>query len=78
MKTVKMSFDSIKDSDGWMVLCYELKFEQFKQEHSNLSEDELSDKFYKEVVTEHFEYGEFGSFEIVIDENFNIVGGKIY
>ena len=41
-------------------------------------EDELSDKFYTEVVSKKFEWGEYGSFEIIVDENFNIVGGRIF
>lgn len=32
----------------------------------------LEDKVY-----DIFEYGEFGSIEIIVDENLNIVGGKI-
>lgn len=32
------------------------------------TEDEISDIF---------EYGEYGSIEIIVDENLNIVGGKI-
>jgi len=32
----------------------------------------LEDKVY-----DIFEYGEFASFEIIVDENLNIVGGKI-
>lgn len=78
MKTAKMTFDSVKDSDGWMELAHTLKFEQFKSEHPELDEDELSDKFYTEVVSKKFQYGEYGSFEIIVDENFNIVGGRIF
>ena len=77
MKTAKMTFNSIKDSDGWMELAHTLLFDKFKKEHSNLNDDELSDKFYNEIVSKKFKYGEFGDFEIIVDENFNIVGGKI-
>lgn len=78
MKTAKMTFESIKDSDGWMELVHALKFEQFKNEHPEMDEDELSEKFYTEVVCKKFEYGEYGNFEIEVDENFNIVGGRIF
>jgi hypothetical protein len=50
----------------------------FVREHPEMDEDELSDKFYTEVVSKKFQYGEYGSFEIIVDENFNIVGGRIF
>jgi hypothetical protein len=79
MKTAKIKFSSIKSSDGWAELTYALKFEQFKKEHPEIEdEDELADKFYTKVVAKKFEYGEFGNFEIIVDENFNIVGGQIF
>ena len=78
MKTAKMKFEEIHDSDGWHELIYELKFNQFKNEHPNLDEDELSDKFYDEVVSKKFHHGEYGNFEIIVDEDFNIVGGHIF
>lgn len=63
---------------GWHELAHDLAWEDFKKQHSDLDEDELADKFYKEVVEIFFQYGEYGSFEIEVDENFNIVGGMIY
>ena len=45
---------------------------------AEMDEDELSDKFYTEVVSKFFQYGEYGNFEIIVDEDFNIVGGKIF
>lgn len=77
MKTAKITLDSLKDSDGWMELAHELKFDQFKREHPELDEDELSDKFYTEIVVKKFKYGEYADIEIEVDENFNIVGGRI-
>ena len=77
MKTEKFTLRSIKDSDGWMELAHSLKFEKFEKEHSDLDEDEISDKFYKEVVCAVFKYGEYADIEIEVDENFNIVGGRI-
>ena len=77
MKTSKIELNSIKSSDGWYSLAYELKFDKFKEEHKHLDEDEISDKFYTEVVSKNFKYGEFANLEIEFDENFNIVGGGL-
>jgi hypothetical protein len=77
MKTATITLDSIKDSDGWMELAHTLKFEQFKKEHPELDENVLSDRFYKEVVEPRFQYGEYANIRIEVDENFNIIGGKI-
>jgi hypothetical protein len=76
-KTSTISLDSIKDSDGWMELVHELKFEQFKNENSELDKGELYDKFYTEIVSKIFEHGEYANIEIEIDEDLNIVGGRI-
>lgn len=76
-KTASMTIESIKDSDGWMELAHDLLFEKFKKDHPDLDEDDLSDSFYKEVVSKKFEYGEYADIEIIVDEDFNIVGGKI-
>jgi hypothetical protein len=77
MKTAKTILSCIKDSDGWMSLAHELKFEQFKSCNPELSEEDVSEKFYTEVVCKMFEYGEYANIELEIDENFNIVGGRI-
>jgi SOS response regulatory protein OraA/RecX len=77
MKTATIRLESIKDSDGWMELAYDLLFEKFKTEHPDLNEDDASDKFYQEVVSKKFRYGEYANLEIKVDENFNIIGGKI-
>jgi len=61
-----------------MELAYELKFDNFKKEYPKLNEDELNDKFFKEIVLKKFRYGEYADIEIEIDENFNIIGGQIY
>lgn len=76
MKTAKITLDSIKDY-GWASLAHELRFEKFKEEHPDLGEDELSDKFNEEVIYKKFEWGEFANLEIIFDEDFNIVGGKL-
>jgi hypothetical protein len=62
VKTASISFDNVKDSDGWFGLCSDLGYD---------AED--SNKCY-----EMFEYGEYGSFTIEVDKDFNIIGGKIY
>lgn len=77
MRTLKIKFDSIKSED-WGELIQKLKFDKFEKEHCELDEDEISDKFYDEVVSKIFKYGDYGSFEIIVDENLNIIGGKIF
>lgn len=77
MKTSKIILESIKDTDGWYQLAYELKFEAFKKEHPFLDEDTLHEFFHEQVVHNYFQYGEYANIEIEIDENFNIVGGEI-
>ncbi len=76
-KTAKIRLESIKSSDGWMELAHTLKFEEFQKEHQEMDEDEISEKFYKEIVENKFRYGEFADIEIEFDEDFNIVGGKL-
>lgn len=78
MKTAKIILESIHNSDGWADLVYQLKFEQFEKEHPEMGEDEISELFYKEVTSKKFKYGEFANLELEFDENFNIVGGKIF
>ncbi|MCK9417489.1 hypothetical protein M0Q97_12685 [Candidatus Dojkabacteria bacterium] len=77
MKTEKITLKSIKDSDGWVELAFALKFKNFNTENPDLTEDELTDKFYSEVINKKFKYVEYADIELVIDENFNIVGGRI-
>lgn len=76
MKTEKIILKSIKDY-GWSELAYSLKFDKFCMNNPGLEEDELSDKFYTEVINKKFQYGEFANIEIIFDEDFNIIGGKI-
>lgn len=75
MKTAKISLESIKD-EGWMDLCYDLFFDKFKLENPDLNDDEIHDMVH-DKCNEKFEYGEYRSITIEVDENFNIVGGKI-
>jgi hypothetical protein len=64
-------------SEVWGELAHDLKFVAFAALHPELDEEELSDRFYREVTVKRFEYGEFATIEIEVDEEFNIVGGKI-
>lgn len=76
-KTVTMKLDSIKDSDAWYEMINDLLWNRFKEENPELDEEELSNKFYREKVKEWFRFGEFGSLEVVINEDMNIVGGRV-
>jgi hypothetical protein len=62
MRTAKITLYNIKESDGWFQLCSTL----FPNEEGE------NEKCY-----EMFKYGEYGTLEIIVDENFNIIGGKI-
>jgi len=77
LKTSTIVIETYKDTSIGEV-AYELYFDKFKNENPNLDENELSDKFYTEVVSKMFEYGEFiHKMEIEIDENLNIISGKL-
>jgi len=77
MKTKTIILESIKNSDVWTEVAFELKFEKFEKENPSLDEDKLADKFYTDVISKMFEYGEYANIKLTIDENFNITGGKI-
>lgn len=77
MRTERITLKSIKDSDAWVDLAFKLKFDNFRIENPDLTEDELLEKFHSEVIYEKFRHGEYADIELVIDENFNIVGGRI-
>lgn len=78
MKTAKIRLESIKLSDGWSELAFDLKWDKFLEEHKHLDEDEVADKFYNEVIEKNFKWGEYANLEIEFDENFRIIGGKIF
>ena len=71
MKKATIILESVKDSDGYFELCAKLG-------HMPDVEDD-----YGEIVTDYrkvykmFKYGEYGTFELEIDENFNIIGGRV-
>lgn len=68
MRTTTINIDTYKDT-GLMEAVYDLfgKPEMTDEEHDALNEK--SSKI--------FEYGEYLNAEIIVDENLNIVGGKI-
>ncbi len=75
MKTSKIEIESYKDT-GLGEVLYDLYFEKFSAENPNLDEDEVHDAFqtkYENI----FEYGEYLNAEIVVDENLNIIGGRV-
>lgn len=79
MKTEKIITEDIHDSDLWSSLAFSLKYDTFKKEHQNVDESnfKMSDLFYMEVIEKYFKYGDFATIELIVDEDFNIVGGKI-
>ncbi len=75
MKTAKLTIENYKDTSLGEVL-FTLFYSKFEEENKDLDEDEISDKFH-EKYKDIFEYDEYGNFEIEIDENLNIVGGRV-
>ena len=76
-KTASITLENIKCTDGWYELATDVLFDDFKKKHLDLDEDELHDMFYEKVCT-IFKYGEYANLTIEVDENLNIVGGKIH
>ena len=77
MKTKEIVLNDIKATDVWMKVAYDLKYDKFREEHTGMDDEEISNKFYVEVVSKIFKYGEYANIRLVIDEDLNIVGGKI-
>lgn len=69
MKTTKIKIEDYKDTSLIQVV-YELYCNN--EDLSDDENDELAEK-----TSKIFEYQEFLSAEIIVDENLNIVGGKI-
>lgn len=67
-KQAKLVIEGYKDSDGYFELCSDLFPGQATEGEESSS---------NHVCYSMFEYGEFGTFELIIDEDFNIIGGKI-
>jgi len=57
-------------------LCSNL-FPYTEEEMKKVDEDDNFEPKANKICNEWFEYGEYGSFELIIDENMNIVGGKV-
>lgn len=68
-KTTSIVIEDYKSSDQYFEACSDL----FSNPNKDLNEEPESNK----ICYEWFEHGEYGSFEIIIDENMNIVGGKV-
>ncbi len=77
MKTHSIILSNIKSTDGWNELAYNLLFDKFKQDNINLEEDELHDKFFSEVISKKFKYGEYAKLEVIFNEDLKIVGGGV-
>ena len=75
-KTASITLDNIKDSSGWHEMITELFTKKFETEFPDETEDDICERIYKKT-TSTFEYGEFASLTIEVDEDLNIVGGKI-
>ncbi|HYX21493.1 MAG TPA: hypothetical protein VFA98_11670 [Thermoanaerobaculia bacterium] len=71
MKTAKMVIESYKDPDGWMDMLTALGLVTTDGEGN-----ETSTPAQRELVARHFDYHEYASFEIEVDEELNIVGGR--
>ena len=76
MKTAKFTINYHKDSDGYMELCSDL-FPYTDEELKKVDEDDDFEPKANKICSKMFKYGEYGSFELIIDENFNIIGGKV-
>lgn len=68
VKTTTFTIENYKDSDGYFGLCSDLF-----GNNNNSNEESNSN----EICRKWFEYGEYGNFELIIDENMNIIGGKV-
>lgn len=78
MKTEKITIERIKDDGSWSDAIRSLTFDKFRSQHPEVTdEDELEDLYYDEVPSKLMEWGEYLDIEVKIDENFNIVGGRI-
>ena len=78
MTTAKIILKSIKNY-GWAEIAYKLKFDEFIKLNPDITDENiLIDKFHTDVILKKFQYGEYANIELIIDDNFNIIGGKIF
>ncbi len=71
-KTAKIVLDDIKDPDGWQEVLRGLGFVSCDEDGNDTSTEE-----HRRLVKEHFKWGEYASLELEIDEDLNVVGGKV-
>lgn len=76
MKTSKITFENIKN-EGFYELGYDLMFDKIKLENPELNEEDLHE-FVNNKIGEKFYCLEYGNIEIEVDEDFNIIGGKVF
>lgn len=75
MKTAKIVLSSIKDH-GWWDLLLELGLLAVKGEDGCDGSEPISAEV-AEKINQHFKYGEYASIEIEVDDDMNIIGGRI-
>jgi len=68
MKTAKITLEDIK-SESWGELGYDL--------FGNLLGDDMDEQNTYNKISSIFKYGEIGNIEIEVDEELNIIGGRI-
>jgi len=68
MKTAKIILEDIK-SESWGELGYDL--------FGNLLGDDMDEQNTYNKISSIFKYGEIGNIEIEVDEELNIIGGRI-
>jgi hypothetical protein len=71
-KTAKIVLQDVKDPDGWHELASELGLISRDDEGNDTSDPKKRKLFEK-----HFDFGEYASVEIEVDEDLKIVGGRI-
>jgi hypothetical protein len=76
IKTTKIKISDYKDT-SLSEIAHSLFFDKFKKSNPTLDEDQLNDKFYTEITNKLFQHGEYLNLELTVDENLNIISGKI-
>jgi len=71
-KTATIVLYDIKDPDGWQELLTKLGLIDTDEEGVN-----RAPKAAQKLVQKHFDCGEYASLELEIDEDLNVVGGRI-
>jgi hypothetical protein len=71
-KTATITLDSVKDPDGWPEVISGLGLRTYDEEGEDVSSKERQD-----FVGRHFPWDEYADLELVIDEDLNVVGGRV-